>query len=214
MKRLFISDEIEVLSLEGLNYTTAFESVPEKSSHLPMFSTEQEKYYVHMGEEIRWFVVNKTQYGFRYYDDNGELSPFWTAIFCQLEGEDSECVILGRYYQNADADFLDGCWEIPYGCYHPYTYYPRVFYRSKEDFVKMYCYGPNLYKVNDKFVVYRYDANKHKVASVPAQIDSYYRTSSGELRVVKNIVDGKVWFDKERDCEVYHRQKMVNGEIL
>jgi hypothetical protein len=68
--------------------------------------------------------------------------------------------------------------------------------------------------VSDKFVVYHYDANKHKVVSAPAQIDSYYRTSSGDLRVVKNIVDDKVWFDKEQDCEVYHRQKMVNGEIL
>lgn len=214
MKKIFLSDEIEVLSLEGLNYTTNFDSVVEKSSHLPVFSTKQEKYFIHMGEEIRWFVINKTQYGFRYYDDEGGLSPFWTAIFCQLEGEDSECVILGRYYQNADADFLDSCWEIPYGCYHPQTCYPRVFYRCKKDFVKMYCYSPKLFKVSDTFLVYHYDANKHKVVSVPAQIDSYYRTSSGELRVIKNIVDNKVWFDKERDCEVYYRQKIVNGEIL
>ena len=29
---------------------------------------------------------------------------------------------------------------------------------------------------------------------------------------IKNIIDGKVWFDKEHDCEVYHRKKMVSGE--
>lgn len=212
MKKIFASEEFEVLSLEGLNYTTNFNSVIEDSSHLPVFSTKQEKYYVHMGEEIRCFVVHKTQYGFRYYDKNGELSPHWTAVFCQLEGEDSECVILGRFYQNADADFMDSCWELPHGIYHPRSSFPRVFYRSKEDFVNMKCYCPDLYKVNDMFVAYKYDVHEHKAVSAPIQIDAYYRTPSGELHIDKNSIDGKVWFANEQDCIISHRQSMVGGE--
>lgn len=213
MKKIFASEEMEVLSLEGLNYTTNFSCVIEGSSHVPVFDNKLEKYYVHMGEEIRGFVINKTLYGFRYYDDNGELSPYWTAIFCQLEGEDSECVILGRYYQNGDADYMDSCWELPCGRYSPKSSSPMVFYRSKEDFVNMRYYFPKLYKVAEEFVAYKYDINEHKAISCPVQIDSYYRTPSGELRVVKNSVDGEVWFDKERDCITNHRKKMVAGNI-
>ena len=212
MRTLFTSNEIEVLSLEGLNYTTNFSSVIEKSSHVPIFSKKQQLYYVHMGEEIRGFVINKTQYGFRYYNDNGELSPYWTAIFCQLEGEESECVILGRYYQNEDADFMDSCWELPYGCYRPRTSCPRVFYSSKEDFMDMRSYTPKLYKVNEKFVAYKYDVQEHKAVSAPIQIDAYYRTASGDLHVVKNAIDGKVWFDDERTCIISHRKNMIAGE--
>lgn len=209
MKKIFASEEIEVLSLEGLNYTTNFDHVVKGSSHLPVFSKDQEMYYVHMGEEIRSFVIHKVQYGFRYYDDNGEQSPLWTAIFCQLEGEDSECVILGRYYQNSDADYLDSCWEIPYGIYHPRSSYPKVFYRSKEDFVNMRNCVPSLYRVSPDFVAYKYDAIQHKAVALPIQVDEYYRTRTGELHVVKSIIDDKVWFNSEHACEVYHRQRIV-----
>ena len=214
MKKLFASKEIEVLSLEGLNYTTNFDHVSKTSSHVPIFNKEkdQKTFYVHMGEEIRSFEFNKVVYGFRYYDDNGELSPFWTAIFCQLEGEESECVILGRYYQNADADFMDGCWELPYGIYRPQSSYPKVFYRSKEDFVKMHCYHPNLFKVNETFVAYRYDVQNHQAVSEPIQIDCYYRTASGERHVVKSAIDGKIWFDTKEACIINHRKSMVANQ--
>lgn len=208
MKTIFTSKEINVLSLEGLEYTTNFSSVIAGSTHLPVFSRSQEKYFVHMGEELRWFIVNKTVYGFRYYDENGELSPYWTAIFCQLEGEDSECVILGRYFKNADAELLESSWELPYGYFRPETSYPRVFYKDKESFVRMECYRPDLTHMHGSFVAYRYDEEKHAAVSEKIEIDLYYIDRFGKTHIERKV-DGKTWFDTERECVINHRKQMV-----
>ena len=53
---------------------------------------------------------------------------------------------------------------------------------------------------------------KSKVRSIHSSLA--IEANSLSLESVKNIVDNKIWFDKERDCEVYYRQKIVNGEIL
>lgn len=216
MKRIYKSKEIEVLSLEGLSYTTKFDHLEEGSTHIPRFDKEQERYFVHMGEELRGFTINKIVYGFRYYDEDGNLSPMRTAIFCNLDKEDNECVILGKYWQNYDADLLSGLGpydDLPCGRFHCESSIPKVFYKSKEDFVQAYCYSPELYDIGRKALTgYKYDVDEQRAVEVNVPVDLYCIDQYNGITIIRNAVDNENIFEYVPDCISAYRQKMLDAQ--
>jgi len=155
MKTIFKSEEITVLSTKDLRYRTDFTPdaiVPKVSTHYPIFYHHcDQHWFVRMGEDVREIRFHKSTFGFRYYDEEGRLSPYWTAIFCQMEGEEDECVILARFYQNDACDYFDrlspyddvpsGRWQFESSC-------PSVFFSKSYQYPNLSGSSkPELYKV-------------------------------------------------------------------
>ena len=218
MKRIYKSDEIEVLSIEGLKYTTKFDHLEEDSTHIPVFDKEQERYFIHMGDELRGFTINKIVYGFRYYDEDGNLSPMWTAIFCNLDKEDSECVILGKYWQNYDADLLDNLSpydDLPCGRFHFESSKPKVFYKSEKNFVNNQRYFPKLCNVNANHRLltgYQYDVDRQRAVKVDVPVELYCIDQYNGITIIRNEIDNKNIFEYELDCIKNYRQKILDSK--
>lgn len=150
MRAIFKSEKYEVLSTEGLHYETFSSNLcGGKNTHFPVFK-EKENLFVQVGTEVKSFIPKCIVYAFRYYDDAGQLSEPWTAIFCSLEGEEQDCVILGHYAQSPSDDYLDSLSpfsDIPSGFYRSWREAPDIFSLDRE---RNRPYRPALVNIQNK----------------------------------------------------------------
>ena len=154
MRIIHKGEDYEILSAQGLNYRTDFTPdaiVPEISTHFPiLYHHYDQHWFVKVGDDIREIRYKKSIFGFRYYDDKGNLSPYWTAVFCQMEGEEEDVVILGHYYQCRNSDYWDSLSpfaDVPSGRWDFHSSYPRIFGKSKDHFPR-YGEKPDLKRVD------------------------------------------------------------------
>ena len=140
METIFTSDQIKVVRFESENEYVLedfkyFKFVPKYSTHMPDFP--KKKLFINLGGAMRWFIPEKTIFGLRYPDEKRILSPIITATFCQMEGVDGICAILGNYSQSHQQDELDsmGPGDDCYGVWNDlWSKYPEnVFYYEDED---------------------------------------------------------------------------------
>lgn len=223
MRTLFKCKKYEVLSTEGLRYETSFDRMCGwKNSHFPVFNTK-DGLFVQVGTEVRSFIPKRAVYAFRYYDEAGQLSEPWTAIFCTLEGEDHECVILGRYSQSPADDFLDSLSpfdDIPSGFYRCEREYPEIFYLDRE---RTRPYRPNLEKVtvphtasckseDGEYVIggFRYNPETEKIEIVPLRFDEVYIDfETGNISKLSHDVEEKRVFLTSDACKEWCKDNFV-----
>jgi len=209
MKYIFKADNYEILSLAGLKYETSFDRIyseNEKNTHLPMFDTKGEN-YVKVGTELKRFTFLKSTYAFRYYDDNGNLSPRWTAVFCKLEGEPHDCVILSRFAQSSSDDKFDSLSpydDVPVGRWSFWSEYPRIFFKERDG---KNPFKPDLWRVqvrsdilrwdeniNTCILGYAYDPETSKEVHPQVTIDEYSLDRRGFHIVSKQLEQGNIFF--------------------
>ena len=136
MRALFQCKKYEVLSMDGLRYETKLDRLynADKQTHIPIFERDKDL-FVQVGNEVRKFDPKLIRYGFRYYDNDGNLSQPFTAVICELEGETSDCVILGKYAQSADDDYWDSLSpfsDVPCGRWTFWEVVPDIFFYDRE----------------------------------------------------------------------------------
>ena len=87
MRIIFTCKTYEVLSMDGLRYETKLDRLynADKQTHIPIFERDKDL-FVQVGNEVRKFDPKLIRYGFRYYDNDGNLSQPFTAVICELEG--------------------------------------------------------------------------------------------------------------------------------
>lgn len=201
MRYIFKTDNYEILSLEDLRYETSFDRIyneKEKNTHLPVFDVN-ENTYVKMGEELRQFFFIKSTYAFRYYDNGGVVSPRWTAIFCKLEGEPKDCVILSRFAQSSSDDSFDNLnpyGDIPTGRWSFWSEYPRIFFKERD--------GKNPFKPSMQRVWIRSDMTRWD-ENLNTCILGYAYDSESMAEVHRPVTIEEYYIDRKR-CHIVSKQ--------
>ena len=155
MKTIYKANDHEIISLDGLRYRNDFTRDDDLgSTHMPRFDLREPdnegRLLLKLGEDAVVFTPEKTVFGFRYYDDEGGLSPFRTAVIGDLKGA-GKVAVLARYSQSADSDAFDriqpfqdlpaGRWDLRHEC-------PRIFYESGWDLHLDRAFYPELRRVS------------------------------------------------------------------
>ena len=202
MKTIFACSKYEVLSLDGLRYETSFTHIHNslQSTHLPLFG-ESDNLFVQVGRSVRRFVPKQSIYGFRYYNNEGQLSDPWSAIVCELEGESSDCVILGRYSQSRDCELDD----YEYGRFSFWKIFPEIFYadraRDRRIIPGLNRVFPNAesseYVIPDRPVLaYTYSPELGKIVRIPVEVQFCAIDAKGQRTIRCQAVDeGTAFWD-------------------
>ena len=212
MRTLFKCKKYEVLSTDGLRYETSFSRLcTGKNTHLPVFD-KKEDLYVQVGTEVKTFTPKRIVYAFRYYDEDGQLSEPWTAIFCSLEGEEHDCVILGRFAQSPADDYLDSLSpfdDVACGFYRCWREAPDIFFYDRE---RNRPYRPDLSKVtvpnnasckdaDGNYIIggFRYNPDTEEIEIVPLVFKEVYMdVADGQIRRrIPDVEEGKVFLTSE-----------------
>lgn len=131
-KHIFKSSDHEILSTDGLIYTTAFGIVAQGATHIPSFrKPDNEDFYILVDKEYRTFQPSKTVFGLSYQQEDGSFSEPLTAIFCHIGGIEEECVVLGTFSQSHANDVFDSLSpydDIPTGRWTFWEKYPKIFF--------------------------------------------------------------------------------------
>ena len=223
MRIIFKCRKYEVLSTEGLRYETSVSNLcGEKNSHFPIFNGK-DNIFVQVGTEVRAFTPKRLIYGFRYYDDAGQLSEPWTAIICQLEGEEQDCVVLGRFAQSRDDDYLDSLSpfsDIPSGFYRSWREAPDIFFYDRERKKPFY---PNLENVrlpnnarckdaDGNYVIggFRYNPETEDIEVVPLNIKEVYMDPVNRRIYVSipDVEEGKVFLSRSA-CKEWCKEHFI-----
>lgn len=161
MKRIIDNPYVKVYSLTGLEYRTDFSCLPWGLHRIPIF-TDGNFYVKKHSRKALEFTPLRTMAMFRYVDENGEFSIPYSAIFCNLEGEEDECVILRKY---DDAPRIHKFVRFP-------AYAPKsIFFKSLDDFKLDNIYIPRMMEIE-------------------VGIDPYLENKEGRLIVAYNpIID-------------------------
>ena len=126
---------------------------PNEISHLPLFP--KKKLFIDLGGTLRWFVPTKSVCGFSYSQEDGEWSLPFVATFCEMEGVDGgQCVILGKYSQSYDSDWLDNASpfsDLPGGRMELWSKVPKVFYEDETKYQEKKCFNPKLRRADSNF---------------------------------------------------------------
>ena len=203
MKKIFACSKYEVLSLDGLRYETAFTHFHRslKNTHLPYFENK-DNLFVQVGNTVRRFVFKESIYGFRYYDDDGNLSAPWSAIVCELEGESFDCVILGRYSESRDCELND----FEYGSFNFWMEYPEIFFADRERktrirpgmFRVMSSCDSSQYILNDVPVpACAYDPEMEKILPVSVEVQRCSVDANGKKTIIcRDIDEQKAFWDR------------------
>lgn len=222
MRALFQCKKYEVLSMDGLRYETKLDRLynADKQTHIPIFERDKDL-FVQVGNEVRKFDPKLIRYGFRYYDNEGNLSQPFTAVICELEGETSDCVILGKYAQSANDDYWDSLSpfsDVPSGRWNFWQDVPEIFFYDRER-TRRKPYG--LYKVNipcggfwpengDRVVyAFRYNPEKEEIEAFPTEIQELSFKPNGEMIVkAKEIDEGNAFWTRE-DCRAWCKENFI-----
>ena len=222
MRALFQCKKYEVHSMDGLRYETKLNRLyyADKQTHIPIFKRDTDL-FVQVGNEVRKFVPKLIRYGFRYYDNEGNLSQPFTAVICELEGETSDCVILGKYAQSADDDYWDSLSpysDVPCGRWKFWQDVPEIFFYDRER-TRRKPYG--LYKVNipcggfwpengDRVVhAFRYNPEKEEIEAFRTEIQELSFKPNGEKIIkAKEIDEGKAFWTRQ-DCQAWYRKNFI-----
>ena len=222
MRALFQCKKYEVLSMDGLRYETKLNRLynADKQTHIPIFKRDKDL-FVQVGNEVRKFDPKLIRYGFRYYDNEGNLSQPFTAVVCELEGECADCVILGKYAQSADDDYWDSLSpysDVPCGRWKFWQDVPEIFFYDRER-TRRKPYG--LYKVNipcggfwpengDRVVhAFRYNPEKEAIEAFRTEIQELSFKPNGEKIIkAKEIDEGKAFWTRH-DCQAWCRKNFI-----
>ena len=145
IKKIICNPYVKVLSLNGLEYRTDFNCLYYGLQSIPIFTDGCFFVKKHSRRALA-FTPLKSMAMFRYVEENGELSRPYSAVFCKLEGEEDECVILTSYVYYPRTHFF-----MRFPAFAPQP----VFFKTLEDFKDGHLYIPRMMKIevgNDPYV--------------------------------------------------------------
>ena len=215
MKAIFQCCEYEVLSMDGLRYETGFNRIYDasKNTHIPVFDQEGDM-YIQVGREVLRFIPKLIRYAFRYYDNDGNLSQPFTAIICELEGQETDCVILARYAQSQADDYWESLGpydDVPCGRWDFWSVKPDIFFADRER-TRRLSYSLLRVKTpgetfgydddgNPLIRAYRYNPDENKIESVPVDVQEICYEPNGGLKNIRAIdIDEGRAFWRHYEC--------------
>lgn len=222
MRTIFKGKKYEVLSMDGLRFETNFDHIynTDKNSHVPIFELEKEL-FVQVGTGVRKFIPKLIRYAFRYYDNEDNLSEPLTAVICELEGEDGDCVILGKYAQSAADDYWDSLSpysDMPTGRWDFWSEVPDIFFSDRDRNKGKPYYlrrvetpgGNYQYKDGDNYICgYRYNPDKNDIEIIPIEIQElYYEPDGHKIIHAREIDEGKAFWNSI-DCFLWCKQNYI-----
>lgn len=219
MKAIFQCSECEVLSMDGLRFETGFNRIYDasKNTHVPVFDHGGDM-YVRVGSEVLKFIPKLIRYAFRYYDNDGNLSQPFTAVICELEGQETDCVILAMYAQSPDNDYWDTIGpydDLPYGRWSFWSVRPDIFFADREARHRL---SYSLLRVrigatfnldddgNTPIRVYQYNPDKNKIESVPLEVQELCYEPNGTKSICTLGIDEGQFFWTYYECSEWCRE--------